>query len=407
MNFRIHKPGLILSAALLLALLLAPLAFGAPAVPWPVDFAKDDGLDLGRGVVLQPQVEALAGYDDRVRYSTDGGKTGDAYSDLAVAAELKNQSAAYEWWLKGRIGWRQYAQETALSDTFYTAAARLQTEQEPFTWKLAADLTKTLDQSTGYDADSGTDPDPVLTYLANTRLYTQAAAAYDKHLFGKTSVVPGYNFSYYRQDYEESGYEGNEWMIHSARLLMRHRFSKKTRIAAGLDYSLQLQDEENGTIGTALIGVDYRITQKSTWSAELGYALANYDLSGEDQGFVSRLRGRWQYTKKVDFYAFGGNSFQPGYDGEGARMVYRLGYGAGWQAAPKLKFKGAVLHDYQDLISGTTSDPAYGTLRHYIDLTAAYEPVKALSLIAGYRFNDDERPDPQNKLYLSAVYRFY
>ena len=373
---------------------------------WVVDFDKTDGIALAAKVVLKPQVELLGAYDDRVKLSSGGKAEGDFYSDIAVAAELLNHPAVYNWWLKGRYGYRGYAEETDLNNDFYTVAGRLETKKAPLIWYASADLSKSLDYSTQYNADTGQGPDSVLTYQANTRFRADADVSYDKKWFGKTSLVPGYNLSYYHQEYDENPIR-TEWVIHRARLLLRQQYSSKTRIAVGGIGEVQLNDSETGNIGTLMIGVEHRMSKKTLWLAQLGYAVAYYEISGTDQGMVSRLKGNWAYTKKVDFYVFGGNQFQPGYNGGGARMVYRLGYGGTWKVVKKFSFSGAVLHDYQQQIGEQQSTSSqYGTVQHFIDLKADYRPVDSLSLIAGIRYNYDYRPEPQRKLYVSAIYRF-
>jgi hypothetical protein len=191
-------------------------------------------------------------------------------------------------------------------------------------------------------------------------------------------------------------------------LKLRHQYSVKTHIYTSLLYTFQTNQDEDGRIATVLAGVSYDITDKTSWNAELGYALADYELSGTDQGFISRLQGNWQTTKKVSTYVFGGNSFQPGYGGGAARRVYRMGYGLNWQARQKLGFNGSVLHDYQEEIGGNQiSDPAYGVIRNFITLQAHYLPFDRLSVIAGIRYNQDHIDPNQTVFTLRTVYRFY
>jgi hypothetical protein len=385
--------------------LLIMLCMSAKA-EWVYDYDAVEGIEFGKKVVLKPQAELLGGYDNRVKLLNNGTAEGDAYADIAAAAELLNRPAVYAWLIKGRYGYRVYADESELNNDFYTVAGRIETEKVPFIWSASADLTKSLDYSTQYNVDTGQGPDSVLTYQANTRILANADAAYDKRWFGKTSIVPGYAFNYYHQQYESSP-TVNEWFIQQARLLIRNQYSTKTRLAVGGLYGVQVNEDETGSIGTLMIGIEHRMTQRTRWQAQLGYALADYEQSGTDHGMVSRLRGNWAYTKKLDFYVFAGNEFQPGYNGGGARMVYRLGYGGIWQVVPKFSLKGTVLHDYQQQINEQpTTDPAYGTIRNFIDLKADYHPIDPLSLMAGLRFNDDQYPEPQTKVYVSAIYQF-
>ena len=147
----------------------------------------------------------------------------------------------------------------------------------------------------------------------------------------------------------------------------------------------------------------------TSWEAEIGYAGADYQDSGTDHSLVSKLRGNWQATPKVSAYVFGGNNYQPGYGGGGARMVYRLGYGARWNVVPKFTLLSSIFHDYQEQVaSSRKTDSDYDdTVKTFFDLKAEYEPIDPLSLVAGLRYNHDQYDDDQTIISLKAVYRFY
>jgi len=257
-----------------------------------------------------------------------------------------------------------------------------------------------------YNPGAGQAPDSILAQ-GSTRSLTKADVSYDSKRFSKTALIPRYTFEHYYQEYEAT-YSSNEWQIHNASLRLRHKYSSRTRFAVGGAYSLQVNPREDGNIATVGVGVEHRMTAKTSWHVQLGYALADYELSGTDQGLVSDLRGNWKITPKVSTYIFGGNNFRPGYSGQGARWVYRLGYGARWQATKKFSLGGQILHDYQEIIGDIVSNsPAYGSVRNFIALKAEYKPIDSLSLIAGIRYNDDNYDPAQTILNLGAVYRFY
>lgn len=68
----------------------------------------------------------------------------------------------------------------------------------------------------------------------------------------------------------------------------------------------------------------------------------------------------------------------------------------------------SVLHDYQQAIGDCQFENSiYGKVRNYLDLNVGYEPIHPLEIIAGIRYNDDERPVPQTKSYLQAIYKVY
>lgn len=367
---------------------------------------KVAGIDLGQKLVLQPQVEALGGYDNRVIRSVGDGAEGDFFADLAAAAVLVNKPSRYDLWAKGRYGYRTYAQYSQLNDDFYTAAVSIGTAEGPLLWKLLTNYTKSLGYNTQYNPGSGQEPDLILSEGSISSL-TRADVSYDSKRFSKTALIPRYTFESYNQKTEATS-SFADWQIHNASLKLRHQYSGRTRFAIGGLYTLQANRDEDGSIATVGAGAEYRMTAKTSWLLQLGYALADYELSGTDQGFVSNLRGTWQVTPKVSTYVFGGNNFQPGYGGGGARMVYRLGYGARWQAAKKLSVTGGILHDYQEEIGSTTSSrPTYDEIRNFVSIGAAYTPITRLSLIASIRYNDDDIDPAQTILSLGATYRFY
>jgi hypothetical protein len=367
---------------------------------------KVDGIELGQKLVLTPAVEVLGGYDNRVIRATGRGAEGDFYSDLAAGAGLANRPSRYNLMANARYGYRSYAEYDNLNDDFYTLAASIGTKDGPLLWGASYDKTKTLDYNTIYNPATGQPPDSILTQ-SSKRSATHANVSYDSKRFSKTAIVPSYTFLHYVQEREGLD-SSDEWQIHTTILKLRRQYSAQTRIYTGLVYSLQARDKEDGYIATAVIGAEHRLTDKTSWLAELGYAFADYELSGSDHGFVSNLRGNWQATKKVSAYVFGGDNFQPGYGGQAARWVYRLGYGVKWQVVKKFSLQGAILHDYQQLIGDNTSiNPLYGTVRNFIDFRAQYEPIDRISIAAGIRHNQDEYDPAQTILTLRVDYRFY
>ena len=387
------------------ALVALALCAGAQA-----QFTSDaDGIDCGP-LVLRPSLEEAGAYDNRVIRSIAGsGAKGDFYADTAAALELANPPSVYDLLVRGRYGYRAYLDYNRLNDSFYTLAASLQTDKKPLLWGTSADYTKSLDYNLTYDPDTGQQPDSILSDRSRTRLNAQARVSYDTDRFTHTALVPGYSFQYYRQEYESDG-SLDEWQIHNGSLVVRYRYTPRTRLYGGVTGAFQSNEVEDGYLATIVAGVDHRLTEKTSWMAELGYAVADYDLSGSDQGVVSNLRGNWRVTPKVSTYVFGGNNYYPGYSGDAARMVYRLGYGAAWQPVEKFRLSGAVLHDYQEQIGDNTGsyiNSPYDTLRNFIDLQARYNPLDRLALVAGLRLNDDQYEPLQSIISLKVLYTFY
>lgn len=390
------------------ALAFMLIAYAIAATPVHAQWNTDvDGIDAGP-VILRPSVEAAGAYDNRVLRAAGGGDAkGDYYADTAAALELVNWPSVYDVRAFGRFGYRSYLDYPNLNDDFYTLAASISTDHQPLIWGATADYSKSLDYNVTYNPAAGQTPDDILTDQARTTLSAGANAAYDSRRFNKTALVPGYSFRYRNTDYQGTQ-EADEAVFHTANLRLRYRYSPKSALYGGAVYSLQTWDDDEGNIGTLGVGMTHQMTDKTSWLAELGYSYAKYDLSGEDQGVVSNIRGNWQARPRITTYLFGGNSFQPGYSGSAARMVYRLGYGAAWQITKKYRLSGSILHDYQEPIgNGNTNDPAYNTLRNFFDLRAQYNPIDRLALVAGLRINDDQYEPVQSIISLKAVYQFY
>ena len=112
----------------------------------------------------------------------------------------------------------------------------------------------------------------------------------------------------------------------------------------------------------------------------------------------------WKATEKVSAYVFGGNDYQPGYDGSDARLVYRAGYGVTWQATTRLAVGGQVLHDYEKSVK--TDDDISDGVRNFITAQCAYDITKKLLLSLNGRYVDDEFDKSQTVFGLKLSYRY-
>jgi hypothetical protein len=269
---------------------------------------------------------------------------------------LQNLPARYNLSGKAAYGYRYYSEYDELKDDFYNTGAALSSDENPVKWGLSADLDKTLNYNTDYNPTTGKGPGSIITDTPNRRFVGQGNVSYERNVAEKTAIVPGYRLLYYHQEFDGGG--SAEWQEHSADLQVKHQYSPKTVFSAGVAYSLQLNDDDDGSIGTVFVGAENSLTEKISWSAQAGVSAADYEKSGSEIAGVAKLRLLWQITEKVSVYAFGGNDFQPGYNGGAARMVYRAGSGVDWQVASRWSVGGQVLLDNENSLNdnGTTTD---------------------------------------------------
>ena len=357
-------------------------------------------------VRVKPTVEALAGYDNRVLNVSNQDAEGDFYSELAVAAYIANSDARYDLLLRGLYGYRSYTTYSALSDDFYDVGGSIKSDQNPLKLGFSTFLKKTLDYDTSVNPSIGEEPGSVITDRTSTRLSTLANVSYEKQISERTSIEPGYDFWYYFQNFEEGFSDDAEWQVHRASLKLGYASTPKTKVTATGYYSVQVNDDEAGNIGSFRVGIESRSTEKTKWIAQVGVSAADYELSGSDQGFVSYLRGMWDITDKVSAYFFGGNDFQPGYSGGAARMVYRAGYGAGWRVVERWRLSAQLLHDYQDVLGGGSTRPGVGEVRHFATAKVEYDITRSFSLALRGRYAVDEKPTDKAVVSLFAMYEF-
>ncbi len=353
-----------------------------------------NGFDVAN-VHFEPEARISESYDDRVVRLPGGDADHDTYTEVSAGFALRNLPARYDLSAHGRYGSRFYSEYSDLNDDFYSLGASVGTGEAPLNGGVSADLAKTLNYNTAYDPASGNQPDSILRDEPSRRFKAAASIAYDRQVTERLSVEPGYQLTHYYQEFEQSG--SAEWQIHTASIRLNEHYSEKTRFFAGAGYSLQMNDDENGTIGQLSVGMEGRPTDKTSWLAEVGYAGADYEQSGTDQGVVGSLRTFWQASEKVSAYLFGSSDFQPGYDGGSARRVYRLGYGLEWNPLERITLRGSILHDYQeDVGGGGAPDPAIGAVRHFFDTELSYAFARQFSAGIGYRYDKDEYdPDRQ------------
>lgn len=382
----------------LVGLLFFPLALLGQQI------GEEQGFELGI-FHIRPGINALGAYDNRV-VESGGDAKGDFYSELGASVAVENTEARYGISGNASYGCRNYDEYTALNDDFYAVGASISSTKDPLKLGVSSYMSKSLDYDTAVDMSSGKEPGEILTAGSSSRISSKADVGYEQQLKGDLSILPSYGFWHYFQDFEDRS--DAEWQTHSASLLLGYGYTGKTILTLSTDYSLQVNssDNDDGTVATVAIGAKSRATDKISWSAEIGLAAADYEQSGSDQGVVVKLRGMWAATEKISTYVFGGNDFQPGYGGGSARMVYRLGYGAEWRVVSRWSFGAQVLHDYEDGVGESSSDPGVGEMRHFLTAQTSYDLTKHVALSLAGNYVKDEYATDQTIVSLRIGYSY-
>ncbi|MDF7826679.1 hypothetical protein P4B35_21800 [Pontiellaceae bacterium B12227] len=355
-----------------------------------------------KGVEILPKAVAVEAYDDRVQYDGAGSASSDFYTEVSAGAEVRNLPARYNFSASGSYGYRFYSTYDSINDDFYDVSASVGSDANALQWSISSDLAKTLNYNKSYDPATGTGPDSILTDDTSRRLNTQGSISYVMPVSDKIAVVPVYALQHY---YLEGG-ESAEWLTHSAGAAMKYVYSPKTTFLVGGYYDLQIDDDENGNVFSVNVGAERVISDKTSLHALVGYGYANYDLSGSSQGVLSDIRAQWQATEKVSTYIFYGNDYQPGYGGNPARMLYRAGYGAGWQPLLKWTMGAQVLHSYEDPIGSDIADSVYGGGRHFFTMQCRYAMTDKLALSLAGNYVNDEEPVNQTVVVLRLSYAY-
>jgi len=380
------------------------LVLSIPAGLLAQDGSAPGGVEWG-AVAIHPEASILGAHDNRVQFDRTSGKaTSDFYSEVAGGLSIENLSARYSLSANGSYGYRFYTGNPDLNDDFYGIGGAVASGENPLKWGLSADIAKMLNYDTGYNPSTGDGPGSILVDGPNRSLTIQGNIGYEKQLTEKSSIVPGYNLQHHYQELPDSGTA--EWQIHDLNIELQKKHSAKTQLTARGDYSLQVNNDENGSIGTIEVGAGSRMSEKVSWQASLGYSVANYEISGRDQSGVVNLRIFWQATEKVSAYVFGGNDYQPGYDSGAARMVYRVGYGASWSPFLRWVLGGSVLHDYQDSVGGGSASPGAGEVRNFLDAHCTYRIARRLLLSFSGRYVDDDLEASQTVFSLGLDYKY-
>ena len=385
-------------AVLLSLFCVAIVAFGQSG-------AAGEGVLVGE-YALRPEASVSIAHDNRAVGNRNNAQS-DMYSEAEVGASLSNPEALLNWSVGGDVGYRFYSDFSEQNDAFYNADVRLQSGgDQALNVYLSGNVSKSLDYQTDYNPDTGEQPAAVLTDSPSRRYSAQAGLGYAVPLSERMTVIPGYSLLHY---YQTLGSSGNaEWQTHTVSLKLLRQQTESLNLFLSGDYSLQMTDEEDGYVSILMAGAEGRVTDKTAWSAAVGYGYGDYEVSGDSWGVISELRFSWKATEKVSLYLFEANDFLPGYEGGAARRVYRGGYGVTWQPLPRLGFGASALHDYEEDAGdgGLSSSSADGEVRHFFNVQATWRVNDRFVLGCSGRYNKDELDTAQQVVSLRLGYTY-
>ncbi|MDZ8117758.1 hypothetical protein [Pontiella agarivorans] len=361
------------------------------------------GINLG-GFVLRPSVSGSLVYDDRLEYNeaTDSA-THDVYAETTAGGELSNQDAQVNVSVRANYGYRYYDDYVENNDDFYNAGGEIGSDAYALRWRLATDVAKMLGYTWNLENEAVNNSGSIISDEVNTQWTLNGNLDYTAQISEKTAFVPSYSVQHYYQEFE--GSDTAEWQTHQVSLISTYGVSQNTIINIGGYYSMQVNDDEDGSIAVLGGGFDTRITDKTSASLRGGVGYADYDLSGSDTSGLIDLQMNWQATPKLALYVSGGNTYEPGYGGGEARMLYRVGYGASWLPTSRFSIGGSVLHNYEDGINGD-DDSIYGSVQHFFTLQCGYDLTRRLNLALIVNYANDQEPVSRSTVSLRLLYMY-
>ena len=365
--------------------------------------SEQEGIRL-KGLTLRPNLSGNVSYDDRVEFdATTGNASDDVYAEVSVGAELYNQPAVVSLVARANYGWREYNENDQSSGDFYDAGIVLNSSEYALSWLLGADFVKALDYNFSYDPESGREPDSILSSEPNERWVFRGNADYFIPISDNLNVVPGYAGEHYYQEFETS--DTAEWQTHALRVAVNRVVSDRTTLLLGGWYEQQVNAGDDGSISVLGVGVDYNVSRRTVINFRGGVGYADYELSGSDMSGLIDVRGGWTPKENLTTYVFFSNSYEPGFGGGAARMLYRIGYGAGWKFARKMTLSGSGLHDYAEAVGSGESD-FYGGVRHFFSGEFSVELIRDWDAAFSMSWVNDEIEEDQRILSIRTTYRY-
>ncbi|MDF7806272.1 hypothetical protein P4E94_02410 [Pontiellaceae bacterium B12219] len=362
--------------------------------------AELEGCRLWR-FILQPDAKITGAYDTRAYQDTSGAYDSGFYSELSAETSIKNEPAKYSFSGFALYGIRHYDEFSEKLSPFYNFSGALSQSESAFQWKLYASYAHTLTYQTAYDPSVGLVPGPILTSEESTQIQASALVAYDKELTEKMSLKPAYVLQHYDQSFETQS--DADWQTHDVSIQLRRKHDDATVFTVGAYETLQVNSEEDGNIVTVMAGMEREVSEKIDLLVEIGYAYADYEVSGSGSSMVSNYRGTWNATDQLSLYIFGGTDFLPGYDASGATLQSRLGYGGGWKISSKIAVTASLLHNYQEAVDGAAvTDP----WQHFATLGLNYQFSRKLNAGIAYQYNRDGLEPDQQVGSVSTGYAF-
>lgn len=355
-----------------------------------------DGINVGN-TVISPFAELVGRYDSNV-FQTNKDTKDDFYADGAIGLALKNKTEQLE--LMGRI-WGQARRyddvEGRDADDWGQSLGALFGQRE----MLAVALYQRYAQLDDYDRTPGSVDRMNLSEVAldltgdradrAKRNVFDVKAGLGKVVTDKVELDMTYAFS--DVDYKETGLY--DWKEHRGELAGRYNLTDKT--AALLVGELGLQDskglEDDSKSGVARVGIDHKLTAKTSLRAEGGYEHYNSGATGESSiDMINyRLRGSWDASDRLTIKVVGQNGIFPAsIYAQNVKRQARLSLG-GYYALTEAVFVS---------LSGSVSDEKYES-----KVARGDELVEDKTTYVGGQFRVDYQPPVKFfNLYASVSY---
>jgi len=328
---------------------------------------SEEGFEWG-SFFIRPEVSAGVAYDNRVLTAPQ--VEGDVYSEASAGVRINNGPAKYGVAALANYGTRAYSEYSDLDDDFYRGSLSVGTREGIFNWDLSTDYRKSLNYDPRYNPYNGSGPDSILSDQPSIRSQTKGSVSYAIPTSERVSIVPEYGLWHYYQEFIDA-YTA-EWQVHRVSVPVKYAYTEKTLLSVGGGMAYQTNKEEDGYISSVYFGAESRATEKTSYSAYVGVSVADYEISGSQMSGVSDAKMVWRATEKLSAYVFGGNRFEPGYNGGVARMVYRAGYGGDWKMTKQWSLGAQGLHDYEEAVGSGAGANNYGDVSHFYTVRLGY-----------------------------------
>ena len=293
------------------------------------------------------------------------------------------------------------AETDTLTDSHYGESAGIN-------YKTPLDTVLSLTEDYDYESGNSYAPGSAKALQANGDRYTlDVGASVATRLSEKTGVHAG--VSYYDLWYANSaaGLYGRQ--DEGATLGLSEKVSEKSDLL--LDFGFDNQSSDSPGIGDSqsyrgLVGFGSQLTAKTSYKAEVGYLVYNYNDSAKTAYAPTyQLSGKWDVSEQLSAHVAGSADFQPAEDAAGNyTLIDTVSAGLSFKATSRLTTTLDAIYrreNYEQAIAGQSR------LDNNIDLAgrATYQLFRYTSVFVGADFGKTDSSFPgnsYNRLYLDA-----